>query len=353
MYDSQGYITRQNNPLHRTIIRYADDFVVFCPSKDIALRTVDNLNHALGKRGLELSEAKTKITNTFDGFDFVGFTFRHFILPQYTKNLSPSFFNSGVPTELKPMVTTSVITSKKSVLSISSKLNEIFQAHRGKPVRQLIKVLNPVIRGYANSKRVHSSSRAMRTLDNQLFKLQMAWIRRTHPKKSRSWQVRTYFFHYKNHVVDNRWTFRCPSSKVICQQFIWHASIRHWPPVVGNYSPDDENRDYWKEREIKKFKYRNVDLSSQFDIHLVEIQNLLCPICGQSLISGQSRLHRHHIIPTSQGEKNNPGNLLLLHLPCHYSLHYGSKTERLTFELLDYRKRLRSSAKQTIDPPQD
>jgi RNA-directed DNA polymerase len=37
-YNNQGYITKRENPLYRTIIRYADDLIVVCPTREIALR---------------------------------------------------------------------------------------------------------------------------------------------------------------------------------------------------------------------------------------------------------------------------------------------------------------------------
>ena len=345
--DSYGSITKALNPRNRTMVRYADDFIVLCPTESEAKQTCLDLNEILVKRGLQLSEAKTKITHTFDGFDFVGFTFRHLVKPQFQKNFSRVSCTNSVPDELKDMVTTNVITSKKSVLSMSARLNDIFHKHRGKSAFQLIKSLNPVIRGYSNSKRVHSCSRALRTLDHQLFKLQLAWMKRSHPKKSRDWTIKRYFTHYRSYFIENKWTFRCPVTNTICQQFHWHSSIRRWPSIPGSYSPDDHRtqkmRDYWKARERKKFISKNVDLQTNFDRHLADRQNLICPVCEQSLISGEFPLHRHHIVPTSQDGKSTPGNLLLLHLPCHQSVHYCSDPGKWIYPLRLYKENLRIS----------
>jgi RNA-directed DNA polymerase len=112
---------------------------------------------------------------------------------------------------------------------------------------------------------------------------------------------------------------------------------------MGSYSPDDGNFKYWKKRENEKFASKNVDLQSNFDRHLADTQSLICPVCDQSLLSGEFQLHRHHIIPTSQSGKNTAGNLLLLHLPCHNSVHYGSNPDKWIPVLQDFKEQCRIS----------
>ena len=57
---------------NRAVVRYADDFVVFCESREDAERVVDLLKEWLATRGLRLSEAKTRIVHLTEGFDFLG-----------------------------------------------------------------------------------------------------------------------------------------------------------------------------------------------------------------------------------------------------------------------------------------
>lgn len=340
-YDASGYITKKINPRNRTLVRYADDFIVLCPSEAEALQTCLDINAALRKRGLQLSETKTKITHTFSGFDFLGFTFHHFPKTQFGKNISSTTFTDSVPKDSKHAITTSITPSSKSVRNMSRRLSDIFHDHRGKSAYHLIRTLNPVIRGYCNSKRVHQCSRAMRTLNTQLNKLILAWIRRSHPKKSRDWTIERYFTHYRSYYINNAWTFRCPTTGIICQQFIWHSNLRRWPSVVSSYSPDDPTLTaYWKTRESQKFSSRCVDLQSSFDRSLADSQDLVCPVCGLSLLD-RFELHRHHIIPSSEGGPDKLSNLLLLHLPCHHSIHYGSKPEKWKSVFLSFKAQCR------------
>jgi RNA-directed DNA polymerase len=59
-------------------IRYADDFLVTTPTKEIAEMARNVIQKFLAERGLTLSEEKTVITHIDDGFDFLGYNFRKY-----------------------------------------------------------------------------------------------------------------------------------------------------------------------------------------------------------------------------------------------------------------------------------
>jgi RNA-directed DNA polymerase len=56
-----------------TVVRYADDFVIIHKDKEIIEKTKELLETWLLERGLELSQEKTRIVHSSDGFDFLGF----------------------------------------------------------------------------------------------------------------------------------------------------------------------------------------------------------------------------------------------------------------------------------------
>jgi len=58
------------------ITRFADDIVIQCGTQQYAERALEWLTAALAKRGLRLSEFKTKIVVDTEGFDFLGFHHR-------------------------------------------------------------------------------------------------------------------------------------------------------------------------------------------------------------------------------------------------------------------------------------
>lgn len=59
-------------------VRYADDFVVLCKTKEQAIEALELSKNILeGQMQLELSPEKTKIVHILEGFDFLGFHFSH------------------------------------------------------------------------------------------------------------------------------------------------------------------------------------------------------------------------------------------------------------------------------------
>ena len=72
-YDKRGQIISK-----RAVVRYADDFVVFCETQEDAEAAKQTLSRWLEARGLTLSAEKTKVVHLSEGFDFLGFTIRHY-----------------------------------------------------------------------------------------------------------------------------------------------------------------------------------------------------------------------------------------------------------------------------------
>ena len=127
------YLDRGNHKLARNsvgVVRYADDFVIVCKTKADAESMYGKLTPYLNKRGLSFAEDKTKISHISEGFEFLGFNLR-----QYKTNNNMRLF-------IKP----SIASIKKARQAIK----DVFKQLRGRPVVDLIKKLNPIIRGIGN-----------------------------------------------------------------------------------------------------------------------------------------------------------------------------------------------------------
>lgn len=61
--------------IHQSV-RYADDMVIILKPKDNAIAILENISQFLCERGMKVSEKKTKLTATTDGFDFLGWHFK-------------------------------------------------------------------------------------------------------------------------------------------------------------------------------------------------------------------------------------------------------------------------------------
>ncbi len=292
-YDSRGRLCCK-----RGLAKYADDFVVMCETKADAEAAIEDLTPWLHERGLAFSPEKTKIVHLREGFDFLGFNFRHYYTPGLTK--------TGWKLLTKP--------SKKSIQSIKSRLKQEWLKLRGKPVLEIVMVLNPIIRGWANYFRTGVASRTFSDLEHWMFQRQRRYAQRRHPNKGPQWWFEKYWGRLNLDRYDN-WVFGDKDSGSHLVKFTWFPIERH-VMVKGRASPDDSSlKDYWERRS--KMRVKDLTLSRQ---KLARRQKFKCPGCGESLFNGET-LHIHHKTPRSNGGKDCFSNWLLLHDVCHKQHH--------------------------------
>jgi RNA-directed DNA polymerase len=151
-------------------VRYADDFVVTGATRELLEQKIKPAVIAfLQKRGLELSEQKTVITAVQDGFDFLGHTVRKY----------------GDKLLTKP--------AKSKLKALRVKISELIQSALGLSQEQLIRKLNPLLRGWANYFRNGAAKRTFERIDKYLFEKLWCWAKRRHPNKTQAFKKRKYF----------------------------------------------------------------------------------------------------------------------------------------------------------------
>jgi RNA-directed DNA polymerase len=289
-HNSRGQIVGK-----RAVVRYADDFVVFCETREDAIEVKERVLPAwLAQRGLSLSPEKTRIVHLREGFDFLGFSVRHYPCPQTSR--------SGYKLLIKP--------SKKAVLGKVRELRDEWLALRGHSVKAVLWKLNPIIRGWANYYRTVVSSRTFSKLDHWMFRRAYRYVKHTHPDKSWRWRRQRYWGRWNKEREDN-WVFGDKHSSQHLQKFSWFRIVRH-ELVRGRSSPDDPDlRDYWWERQKVNAKHLSAG-----DLDMANDQGWVCRLCGMDLINGEE-LHRHHQVPRARGGSDGCGNRELVHLYCH------------------------------------
>lgn len=282
----------------RVVVRYADDFVVFCESKEGAERTESILGEWLLKRGLSLSKEKTRIRHLTEGFNFLGFNVRHYKSPRTRK--------TGIKLLIKP--------SKESVKAIRKRLRQEWLQMIGANADAAVGRLNPIIRGWANYFRIGVAKETFCKLDHWMFQRERRYASRSHHNKPWYWKNKRYWGKRNPHRED-RWVFGDKRSGKYLLRFAWFAIERH-VLVKGTNSPDDPSlKTYWRDRN--KTQVKNLVPKEQ---RIAKNQDYLCEICNESLFNGEE-LHTHHVIPKRDGGKDVSHNLKLVHLYCHQQIH--------------------------------
>jgi RNA-directed DNA polymerase len=305
-YDKRGQIIGS-----RALVRYADDWVMFCESKEDALAARRQAQEWLLKRGLHLSEEKTRIVHLSEGFDFLGFNIRHYPAPNTTK--------SGYKLLIKP--------SKESVRNFKERVRREWMALKGQTVMAVLKRLNPIVRGWANYFRIGVSKHVFEAIDYWMFDRCVRYVRSTHRRKGWRW-CRSKYWGALNPERADRWVFGDKSTGAYLLKLSWTPIKRH-VLVKGAASPDDPAlRGYWIRRERRKIE----ELPPRL-IGLAHSQRGRCTHCGASLFNGEA-LHRHHLHPKGQGGTDQQSNLQLVHLYCHKQIHAAPAREPSDVERL-------------------
>ena len=281
----------------RAVVRYADDFVVFCESRDDAERVVALLRDWLAIRGLRLSEEKTRIVHLTEGFDFLGCTIRHYP-------------HRPAKTGYKLLIT----PSKAAVRQITATLRSEWHILAGADITTALNRLNPIVRGWANYYRPFVASRTFKRLDTWMFRKEVRYVKRRHPHKSRAWTQQHYWGQLHPQRGD-RWVFGDPRTGGYVRKFAWFPIERH-VLVKGTASMDDPTlRAYWAARNAAHTK--NLSPKKQ---RIARQQHHVCPLCGESIHNGEA-IHVHHLKPRSTGGSDRYDNLIFVHLYCHQQVH--------------------------------
>jgi RNA-directed DNA polymerase len=275
------------------VVRFADDFVIVCRTKEEASTMFEKLKPYLNKRGLKLAEDKTKITHVSEGFDFLGFHIR-----QYKTN-------KGMKLLIKP--------SKASVKKARETIKDVFKQLRGKPVSDLIMNLNPIIRGIGNYWSSQVSKKVFSNLDTYIWIKVRKHLKILHPNKPFKWIYKKYFKPDYTGVSKSKWILTDPHNmKTQLFRMAWIPIVRHSPIKYKN-SPDDASlKEYFEERDKKEFIRDNVLSRRKLAIR----SKYKCRICKESLV-GEEPLAINQIVPYRLGGDERYDNLEIVHKSCY------------------------------------
>jgi RNA-directed DNA polymerase len=191
-------------------IRYADDFIITASNKELIIEEIIPLvTKFLEERGLQLSAEKSKISHINDGFDFLSQNVR-----KYKGKLV-----------IRP--------SKASVQSFKDKIKTMFRNNKGIPAHALIRLLNPVIRGWSNYHKGICAKRTFARLGTFLYWQLKRWAKYQHGNKNRWWIFHRYFHH--NHFTDTRVTKKGSTNYRLFR--IAYVPIRYHVKVKSNANP--------------------------------------------------------------------------------------------------------------------
>jgi len=255
-YRTIGTHAGETRPRSPVVIRYADDLVACCHSREQAEQVQATLAAWLAPRGLAFNEDKTRIVHLVEGFDFLGVNARRY--PDGKLLNRPS---------------------TKAVRRVKQRLADEMRALRGSNAMAVLARLVPITRGWAAYYRSVVSSRTFAELDDYMWTLTYKWATWTHADKPKFWVTARYFGKF-NKFRNDHWVFGDAATGAYLPKFAWTPIVRHIP-VQGTASPDDPNlAGYWAARRRKI-----TPPLDRYTVNLLTRQDARCPLCGDHLLT--------------------------------------------------------------------
>ncbi len=279
------------------LVRYADDFVVTGDSKELLENIVRPwIVSFLRERGLQRSEEKTEIVHIDEGFDFWGWNFR-----KYAGKLL-----------IKP--------SKRNVKTFYSKVKEIIMGSISVPKEELLRRLNPVLRGWANYHEGVVAKATFSRIDNLIYWRLMRWGLRRHPRKTKGWVFAHYWEHRGGrHRFSARVLNRSDETALVELYALADTKIERHIKVKGDFNPFDPEWVIYGEKLRVQRMSQGIWNTQRSKLFIQQGGN--CALCEQGIDMDNEQYDDHHIVELQFGGSNALSNRVLLHSVCHRRVH--------------------------------
>ena len=167
---------------HGELVRFADDMVVMCRSREEAERALRALRAILGELGLTLKDAKTRIVELREGgegLDFLGFHHR------WVRGNTPAS---------KHLTFLARWPSRQAMTRARDRIRELTDRRRlREPVEDVVQDLNRFLRGWAGYFRYGNSTDAFDKITFHAFARLAGFIAKRHKRRTRyGWGVLTH-----------------------------------------------------------------------------------------------------------------------------------------------------------------
>lgn len=299
-------ISKPNRRKRLLFVRYADDFVVLHPDKEIVESAKTLIEEFLKTMSLEIHEGKTRITHTYlsvdnqkPGFKFLGFWIRNYPVGKTKRGKRGAEYK----TFIRP--------HPQNISDVLRKVKEVLRQNRN--VIMVVERLNPIIRGWANYFSTVASKRTFSAMDSKLMIQLMRWGKRKHPTRSKTWIRNRYLFKdVKNEKSRLRFGYMCKKQEVIGIQYFAETPIIRHTKVAGDKSIYDNDLVYWSDRG----RALGNRAFSKSILRILRNQDNKCNLCGLKFLPGDV-IEIDHIVPKASGGADHYGNLQALHGHCH------------------------------------
>lgn len=307
---------RESNLKECYIVRYADDFKIFCRKLSDAVKMFEAVKLWLKERlGLEISPEKSKIVNLKKSYsEFLGFK-----ITATTKGKD----NKGKPKYVvKSLLTDKAVRKIKKKTSQTVKLIE--KPINDKEESKHITFYNSYVIGVHNYYRYATHVR--KVFDKIAFQISRKFYARTKRKLKRHGKPLCGYI--KEHYGKSREIRYINGNPIIPLGYVQHKNPMDKKKVINNYTAEGraEIHKILETVNIAVLHYmmRNPILNRSIEYNDNRL-SLYCASHGKCSITGKileiGNIHCHHKIPYSISHDDSYGNLILICQEAHILIH--------------------------------
>lgn len=158
------------------LIRYADDFVILFATREDAELGLRLIKAKMTEMGLRLNTEKTKVIDMRDGkegFDFLGFHNRQVLSMKFKRKYTQQWPKKEAVKNLKQKI--KGVLGIRAILRLSSD--------------EVVKFINPILRGWMNYFKFGNSSKVFESIDSYVHERLALWWSKKHRKSGRRWKT--------------------------------------------------------------------------------------------------------------------------------------------------------------------
>ncbi|MBE9062679.1 reverse transcriptase domain-containing protein [cf. Phormidesmis sp. LEGE 11477] len=266
--ETVGRYKASNGRTIDSYIRYADDMVFVLPKGIEPESVLSQLERHLAPLKLNVSQAKTRITSSTNGFDFLGWHFR--VMPKGKLRITPSKGNYRA------------FRKKVKDIIISSNIS----------VPRKVERLAPLVSGWRNYHKYCYMSGS----NFSASALRLAFVRRLRTGTSLT-------RHERKKAVE---------AAFLTVGYKQNGHVK----VKGTKTPFDGDINYWSQRKSKHYQGLRANLLKK--------QGHKCWRCKLSFIDNEP-IHLHHI--DANHSNHSYSNCAMVHESCHDYIHMNANVE--------------------------
>jgi len=175
MLEKARVTTKRGRFTHVQYARFADDMVILIDAhsrNDWLMKAVEKrLREELAKLRVEINEEKSRIVELGKGgsFAFLGFEYR--LVLSRNRKWRPQF-----------------VPRQKKRKALFAELREIFRRNVSQPVDEVVKMINPILRGWVNYFRIGHSSRCFSMIRDWVATKIRRHLMRSRLRKGKGWK---------------------------------------------------------------------------------------------------------------------------------------------------------------------